>query len=180
MARGAGRDDHAWPGRRVRRRHARILGIMPGADPIPIEPARPDDLAGVADLLRRVRLPTDGLAEHRATLLVARDARGIVGSAALEVYQDGALLRSVAVAPEHRGSGLGERLTRAALDLARRRRVADVYLLTETATGFFPRFGFRSIDRATVARGVQRSVEFASVCPVSAQAMVLHLSAGGA
>ena len=47
-----------------------------------------------------------------------RSSRGrtasVVGSAALEVYPDGALLRSVAVAPRAQGHGLGHGLTDAA------------------------------------------------------------------
>jgi amino-acid N-acetyltransferase len=81
----------------------------------------------------------------------------------------------VAVAPEHRGTGLGIRLTKAALDLAASRRVPAVYLLTETAGGFFPRFGFRPIPRSAVPAGVLGSVEFTSACPASALVMKLAL-----
>ena len=74
----------------------------------------------------------------------------VVGSAALEFYGKAALLRSVAVVAELRGAGLGHRLTGAALDLARQRGVTAVYLLTETAADFFPRFGFRPTQRAQI------------------------------
>ena len=50
-----------------------------------------------------ITCPLDGLADHLATTLVARRDGAIVGSAALEMYPDGALLRSVAVAPTCRG-----------------------------------------------------------------------------
>jgi N-acetylglutamate synthase-like GNAT family acetyltransferase len=50
---------------------------------------------------------------------VARADGRIVGSAALEVYRDGALMRSVAIAPKLQGLGLGRRLTEAIVDLAR-------------------------------------------------------------
>jgi len=53
--------------------------------------------------------------------------------------------------------------------------VATVYLLTETAAGFFPRFGFQPIQRAEVAPAVQQSIEFTSACPASAQPMRLVL-----
>lgn len=141
-----------------------------------IRAAGPGDLPAVRDLLGRTRLPADGLAAHLETVLVARGDGRIVGCAALELYADGALLRSVAVAPERQGEGLGVRLTRAALALARARGAPRVYLLTETAAGFFPRFGFRTIDRAAVAPGVQQSVEYTTVCPVSAQVMMLDLA----
>jgi len=134
------------------------------------------DLPALLELLRQSALPTAGLADHLDTTLVAREAGHVVGSAALELYGTTALLRSVAVAPGLRGRGLGQELTRHALALARRRKVRTVYLLTETAGGFFPRFGFRAIPRETVDPAVQRSVEFTSACPTSALAMARSLA----
>jgi amino-acid N-acetyltransferase len=108
---------------------------------------------------------------------VARDGDAVVGSAALEVYGGAALLRSVAVDPARRGQGLGQRLTRTALDVARQQGIATVYLLTETAGDFFPRFGFRPTERAAVEPAVQQSVEFTSACPAGAQVLVASFSA---
>ena len=141
-----------------------------------VEAARPEDLQEVLELLERNALPQDGLRDHLGTALVARDDRTVVGSAALEVYGTAALLRSVAVDEGLRGRGLGRQLTGAALELARRQGVRDVYLLTETAGDFFPRFGFRAIERSAVAPVVQQSVEFTCACPAGALAMVLSMS----
>ena len=133
------------------------------------------DLPALLELLGQSALPTAGLADHLDTTLVAHEAGHVVGSAALELYGTTALLRSVAVAPGLRGRGLGQELTRHALALARRRKIRTVYLLTETAGGFFPRFGFRAISRDAVDSAVQRSVEFTSACPTSALAMAAEL-----
>lgn len=143
---------------------------------VTIGAARPIDLPAVLALLERSGLPPDGLSEHLATTVVARDGDAVVGSAALEVYGGAALLRSVAVDSALRGHGLGQRLTRTALDLARQHGIATVYLLTETAGDFFPRFGFRRTERAAVEPAVQQSVEFISACPASAQVLVASLS----
>ena len=132
---------------------------------ITIEAARNSDLRAVLALLERSGLPPDGLSEHMATTLVARDGDAIVGSAALELYGGAALLRSVAVHGALRGQGLGQRLTRAALDLAGQHGITTVYLLTETAGDFFPRFGFHLTERTAVEPAVQQSVEFTSACP---------------
>ncbi|HJZ49735.1 MAG TPA: GNAT family N-acetyltransferase, partial [Roseiflexaceae bacterium] len=86
--------------------------------------ARNSDLPAVLALLERSGLPRDGLSEHVATTLVARSGDAIVGSAALELYGGAALLRSVAVDSALRGQGLGQRLTRAALDVARQHGAA--------------------------------------------------------
>jgi amino-acid N-acetyltransferase len=136
-----------------------------------VEPARPDDIDAVLQLLRDNALPVDGLSDHLSNTLVVRDGNRIVGSAALEVYGDGALLRSVAVAPGLQRSGVGRALTDAAIDLARRRRIPALFLLTTTADEYFPRFGFERIDRAEVPATVQESVEFKSACPASATVM---------
>ena len=136
-----------------------------------VEPARSADLDAVISLLRDNALPVDGLSDHLATTLVVRDGDRIVGSAALEVYGDGALLRSVAVAPGLQRSGLGRTLTHAAIDLARERGLPALFLLTTTADGYFPRFGFERIERTQVPDTVRESVEFTSACPASAIVM---------
>src|SRR3989442_1051920 len=89
------------------------------------------------------------------------------------------MLRPGAAAPGRAGPGPGQELPRHALALARRRNIRTVYLLTETAGGFFPRFGFRAIPRDTVDPAVQRSVEFTSACPTSALVMVKQVSGVG-
>lgn len=141
-----------------------------------IEAARVEDWPGILALLARVQLPPDGLRDHLATALVARSGGAVVGSAALELYADGALLRSLAVEPRLQGRGLGRRLAQAALEKARALGATHVFLLTETAADFFPRFGFRPVERAQVPSGVRQSIEFTSACPDSALAMALRLA----
>jgi amino-acid N-acetyltransferase len=141
-----------------------------------VGPMKAGELDAVLALLARLGLPVEGLAEHAGTTLVAREHGGrIVGSAALEVYGSEALLRSVAVDPSCQGLGLGRRLTEAALALANRAGLSRVYLLTQTAERFFPRFGFRAIARDDVPPSVRQSVEFRSACPASAIAMEKRL-----
>lgn len=140
-----------------------------------IEQGVPADLPGVLELLRSVNLPVAGLDEQPGTIFVARKAGTIVGSAVLERYGQNALLRSVAVTTELQGQGLGRRLVHKALASAQELGIRQVYLLTETAPGFFERIGFRRIQREDVDPAVQQSVEFASACPQSAQAMVIDL-----
>ncbi len=140
-----------------------------------IGPAVPTDLPAILDLIDRSKLPSAGLEQHVGSTLVARDGDRIVGTAALELYGGSALLRSVAVAGELRGQGVGQALTNAALDLAKRRGVHTVYLLTETATQFFPKFGFRPVPRTDVDPGVLESTEFTTACPASALVMARTL-----
>jgi amino-acid N-acetyltransferase len=143
--------------------------------PATIRPATSHELPAILELLRSNKLPPDGLEAHLATTLAARDENQLVGCAALELYDGAALLRSVAVAAERRGEGLGRKLTKAALDLARARGAKAVYLLTETAGSFFPKFGFQAITRDDVEPAVKQSVEFTTACPASALVMALRL-----
>jgi arsenate reductase len=136
-----------------------------------IEAASVKDLPEVLRLLEQQHLPLDGVAAHVRTMLVAREDTQIVGTAALELYADGALLRSVAVDSAWQGRGIGHRLTEATLELAASRGVTDVFLLTTTAGTFFPRFGFAEITRGDVPASVQASIEFQSACPASAIVM---------
>jgi len=134
-------------------------------------PAATGDLPEIVALLESSALPVAGVERHVGTMLVARDGGKIVGCAAVEVYGTAGLLRSVAVAPGQRGKGLGQRLTAAALDLARDRGVRNVYLLTTTAGDFFPRFGFTPIARAEMDPALESSEELRGACPASALAM---------
>jgi amino-acid N-acetyltransferase len=136
-----------------------------------VQAAQSADFDAIARLLLDQHLPIAGLRDHLATTLIARDGEAIVGSAALEVYEDGALLRSVAVAGNLQHAGLGRTLVDATIDLARMRGIPALYLLTTTAERYFPRFGFERIERRDVPAGVQRSVEFISACPASAIVM---------
>ncbi len=89
-----------------------------------IDRASPADAEALLALIERAQLPTDGLASHLDAALVAREGERIIGSAAIEVYEDGGLLRSVAVEADRRGTGLGAHLTAAAIEDARRRALA--------------------------------------------------------
>jgi len=139
--------------------------------PLVIERAQPEDIPAVLSLLERHGLPLDGADAMGDAVVVARLDGRVVGAAGLERYADGALLRSVVVDAGAQGEGLGQRLTEAALALARDLGMPSVFLLTTTADGFFPRFGFERIGRDEVPEAVRQSVEFRSACPASAVVM---------
>lgn len=129
------------------------------------------DLPQVERLLSDGKLPMEGVPEHLNSFLVAEDGGNLIGVAGLEVYGDAALLRSVAVRPTWRGKGLGQLLIDTALQSAKQKGITKVYLLTETAADYFPRFGFRRMTPEDIDERVKASVEFRSACPASAIAM---------
>jgi N-acetylglutamate synthase-like GNAT family acetyltransferase len=141
-----------------------------------VRPARPEDYEAAAVLLEGSGLPLDGMREHLGHALVAIAQGAIVGFVAVELHEGAALLRSLAVESRHRGQRLGERLAKEALRMARDCGRVDVYLLTETASGFFPRFGFAVEDRALAPPGLRASVEFRTACPVTAVLMHARLA----
>ena len=136
-----------------------------------IDPAEKDDLLAVRQLLEASHLPLDDVDVQLPTMVVAKDGSGVVGAAAVELYADGALLRSVVVSPAVQGQGLGHLLTEEVLNVARRRGARHAFLLTTTAERFFPKLGFEQIPREEVPESVRVSVEFQSACPASATVM---------
>jgi amino-acid N-acetyltransferase len=141
-----------------------------------VRPARPEDYEAAAALLEESGLPLDGMREHLGHAFVAMAQGAIVGFVAVEMHEGPALLRSLAVEPRHRGQRLGERLAQEALRMARDCGRVDVYLLTETAAGFFPRFGFAVEDRALAPPVLRSSVEFKTACPTTAVLMHARLA----
>src|SRR5438093_4057410 len=125
--------------------------------PADIRPARSGDLAGIERLLTAAHLPLAGVAGALEGFVVAESDGAIVGTAALELCSDNALLRSVAVAPEWRSRGLGRALVTRVIADAESRGLRALYLLTTTAERYFPSFGFREVARAHVPADVQRT-----------------------
>ena len=137
--------------------------------------ARPGDLARLQELLSLCGLPFDGVADHLRAFLVARDGDRLAGSVGLERHGTDGLLRSLAVHPDYRRTGLGARLTRRALEKARRLGLRRLFLLTETASEYFLRFEFRPVPREQAPPALQESVEFALACPETAICMERRL-----
>ena len=76
-----------------------------------LRPARREELVAIAGLLTATGLPVEDLdAAMLDAFVVATKGRDLVGVAGLEVYGSNALLRSLAVAAQHRSWGLGARL----------------------------------------------------------------------
>jgi len=80
-----------------------------------IRRAEPQDLPEVLALLAEAQLPTAGVAEHFDTFFVVDDGIRIVACAGLELHGAAALVRSLAVATDMRGIGIGGGVLRRAL-----------------------------------------------------------------
>lgn len=135
------------------------------------------DFRAVTALLDAAGLPHDDLTPtHLAHFRVLREGDELIGAVGLEVFEDAALLRSLAVAPGRQGQGLGGQLVERAEAHARDLGVHDLYLLTTTASDFFAARGYTVLDRTQVPAAIADTKEFAALCPASAVCMTRHLA----
>lgn len=131
--------------------------------------ARPADLPAIHALIAHyaqagLLLPRSEaeLRAHLASFFVLDDGAGIAGCVALEPYgPDLAEIRSLAVRPGAQGRGLGRRLVRFAVAMARRRKIARVFAVTESPE-FFLRQGFALSTRRAVPEKIARDC---NACP---------------
>jgi amino-acid N-acetyltransferase len=130
------------------------------------------DLAAICLLLDSASLPHTDLTEASLQqFLVARRDNHIVGVVGLDCYEDVALLRSVVVAKEHSGFGIGKQLVAAAETFAAKIEIKSLYLLTTTADRFFAGLGFRRLQRDLAPQAIKRTSQFSSLCPATAVLM---------
>jgi amino-acid N-acetyltransferase len=139
--------------------------------------ADPTDLSRVLALLAERKLaPNHVESQFGPQYAVAETPAGeLIGVAGVERYGGDGLFRSAAVRERFAGRGVGETLTRNRLTWARREGLRSLYLLTETAADYWPRFGFVRVARDSAPEPIQRSPEWAGGCPASAVAMRLDL-----
>lgn len=129
----------------------RGVGTMLTQDPLEkLRPARIEDIGGVLRLLEP--LEADGTLVKRGRGLLEREIerffvlehdREIIGCAALYVYEDGmAELAGLAVQPDHRRQGAGERLVQAIEARAKQRKIKRLFVLTTRTAHWFIERGF--------------------------------------
>lgn len=137
--------------------------------------AKKQDQQVVVSLLSDSDLPTADLEQHLEQFLLAFDGEKLAGCIGMEFYGTVALFRSLAVLPDYRCLGLGVLLANKMLNKAGALGVMQVYLLTTTASGFFPRLGFKAIPREKAPLDIAATLSFRELCPGSAVLMRLSL-----
>ncbi|HHW02720.1 MAG TPA: GNAT family N-acetyltransferase [Thermoanaerobacterales bacterium] len=140
---------------------------------ISIRKALPTDISKVKEVLSKVNLSAD--IDSIDNFMVMELDNNIIATAGLEIYQDVAILRSVAVLPEFQHQGLGDGLVRAMINYADRRKISKLFLFTQTARGFFEKIGFKLIQRETIDERCKTSQQYKSNCPVNAYVMELNV-----
>jgi amino-acid N-acetyltransferase len=125
----------------------------------------------IIDLLHSQQLPVADLPLILTDFFVAKDAGKIIGVIGMERYGAFGLLRSMAVHPGYRNQHIAASLVQELENRAESTGIEAMYLLTETASGYFSRKGFITAERDQVPDAVKSSSEFSHVCPVSAIVM---------
>lgn len=137
-----------------------------------IRQATTDDLPAIAQILGNAGLPFSDIGEsHLPDFLVVEKDGAVVGCVGIERYGNDALLRSLAVDASRQGVGQGRHLVDAIETYARETRVKRLFLLTNSASGFFEDHGYHEIARDTAPEAVRASTQFSQLCPANAVCM---------
>ena len=120
---------------------------------IPIRPARMSDVKDIHSLLQQFAAKGLLLGRSISSLydqlrdFVVFDDNGIQGVCALHIcWENLAEIRSLAVAEQHQGKGVGRQLVHSCLDEARSLEIGRVFTLTYQAA-FFKKLGFTDIEK---------------------------------
>ncbi len=135
-----------------------------------IRPAMPADLDAAIELLQSASLPVEDLSVDKLALVAEKDKKlqGVIG---LELHGDCALLRSLVVAIDARGAGIGPALVTALESICQVNGAGELWLLTIDADVFFAKLGYLPRDRADAPDAIRSTEEFSELCPGDAVLM---------
>jgi amino-acid N-acetyltransferase len=129
------------------------------------------DTERINALLTHVNLPLPEPHEEVCFLIAEDAAGGVQGCVGWQIFENCALIRSLAVHWSQRGEGIAQSLVVEAIAQMKDQDLTDCYLLTLDAQGFAEKFGFRQISREQLPEPVQASHQVSSVCCSSAKTM---------
>lgn len=134
-------------------------------------PASEKQRAEIVSLLESEKLPAADLPAGLDHFFVATEGESVLGAIGLEQYDRCGLLRSMVVHQAYRNKRIASQLVAALERHAMLLGIDCIYLLTETAPGYFERKGYEKTSRDAVPEVMQASSEFSGVCPASAIVM---------
>ena len=135
---------------------------------IDISPINPNYRPALISLLQSESLPVEDLPTDLSNFFMATDDGFIIGAVGLEIYGRSGLLRSLIVKPEYRESKIARSLINELERRAKSLGLNSIYLLTETAQGYFPKIGYETLSREDAPDSLKQSSEFSHVCPKNA------------
>lgn len=136
------------------------------------------DVSEVELLLANSSLPlADIRSNDRVQLFGIYQNANLIGCIGTEIFDETALLRSLAVVSRYKRQGIGTRLVEFLEDFCRQNGVREIYLLTESAERYFARLGYLVSDRRNAPSSIKTTTQFSSLCPTSSTLM--HKELGG-
>lgn len=135
---------------------------------IELRAAQPDSLAQVSEILRQCDLPCSDLAEkHMDHFILAFQGADLVGVAGIERAGDYGLLRSVAVLPSWRQSGVARQLIKACEQRAAKAGLHKLVLIAanENAARLFTHLSYAISMRSELPAALLELPEFSHLCP---------------
>ncbi|MBL1275701.1 MAG: GNAT family N-acetyltransferase [Ectothiorhodospiraceae bacterium] len=133
--------------------------------------AKITDLQEIKKLLKTSNLPSGDCVEHLDNFIVVENSGEIIGVGGFEIYGGDGLLRSIVVAPNNRGKGIGGEIYKLIEQKASSLRVGNLFLLTESAEKYFLNLEFSVISRVDVPASIKGTKQFKELCPSSATVM---------
>ena len=121
-------------------------------------------------LIKRNSLPIEDISTSTKLFSITKDNE-IAGTIGIEFYNKVALLRSLAVTETYRSKGIGGKLVEHIEKFAKQNAVKELILLTTTASDYFSKRAYQTIERNHVPEEIKKSSEFSSTCPSSAVIM---------
>lgn len=140
-----------------------------------INVATKNQLNDIKSLLKKLNLVYEDVDKYVENFIVVLNNKQIMGCAGFEKYDEVGLLRSVAVNPKHQGKGIGHKLIEEINANAKKREIKEFYLLTDSASQFFLKFGFEEVSRANVDERIKKTYEYSEACSESAIVMKKNL-----
>ena len=136
-----------------------------------------DVLEGEA-LLSKYSLPVSDLRSHdNLQLFGIYQNENLIACIGIEILNETALLRSLAVDSHYKKQGIGRQLADYIEDLCRQNGVNEIFLLTESAEKYFIRLGYKVVARKNAPASIKTTTQFSSLCPTSSTFM--HKKLGG-
>lgn len=129
----------------------------------------------IKPLLLQCGLPVSDISLCRHQFFGIRSGKSLVAVIGLEPLGSVGLLRSLAIAPARRHLGLARQLVFHVECMAADEGVAELYLLTTTASAFFNKLGYQYIHRTVTPMAIQSTSQFSELCSSSSDLLYKRL-----
>lgn len=140
-----------------------------------IRPVMAADWTAIKALLHAENLPTSDIDAASPGYFQVAVSTEILGAIGLEAHAGDGLVRSLVTAPQARSRGIATALYGAMERQARALGIGRLWLLTDSASGFFAARGFSLEPRAAAPAWLAGTQQYRDLCPQSALVMSKRL-----